>query len=243
MKESELKIDWKKHVCYSKQAKKVIRKRLAEQFDAAETEKRWEDIQLKYVEYLETLPYLGGKKNGHNGAGGTYDCIAILAYYEVMDRKPDIEEIYELNNAVFLPSFRALGKLFNINHPWQMKLLNRIFEMTAKKDAAEELRCPAGYRMYAEPFDPDTGIHYRFEQCPIAEFAKAHDLLEIMPAMCNGDYPAMELLHAGLIRKTTCANADVCDYWIVGDQSPYLREYPKQTDARGYIYNAKKENK
>lgn len=133
MKESELKIDWKKHVCYSKQAKKVIRKRLAEQFDAGETEKRWEDVQLKYVEYLETLPYLGGKKNGHNGAGGTYDCITVLAYYEVMDRKPDIEEIYELNNAVFLPSFRALGKLFNINHPWQMKLLNRIFEMTAKR--------------------------------------------------------------------------------------------------------------
>lgn len=25
-------------------------------------------------------------------------------------------------------------------------------------------------------------------------------------AICNGDYPAMELLHAGLIRKTTCAN-------------------------------------
>ena len=173
MKESELKIDWKKHVCYSKQAKKVIRKRIAEQFDAGETEKRWEDVQLKYVEYLETLPYLG-------------------------ERKTDI------------------------------------------KDAAEEQRCPAGYRMYAEPFDPDTGIHYRFEQCPIAEFAKAHDLLEIMPAMCNGDYPAMELLHAGLIRKTTCANADVCDYWIVGDQSPYLREYPKQTDARGYIYNEKR---
>ena len=92
MKESELKIDWKKHVCYSKQAKKVIRKRLAEQFDAAETEKRWEDVQLKYVEYLETLPYLG-------------------------ERKTDI------------------------------------------KDAAEEQRCPAGYRMYAEPFDPDTSLN------------------------------------------------------------------------------------
>ena len=75
--------------------------------------------------------------------------------------------------------------------------------------------------MQTEPFDPKTGIHYRFEQCPIAEFAKAHDLLEIMPAICNGDYPAMELLHAGLIRTTTCANGNVCDYWIVGDKSPY----------------------
>ena len=91
--------------------------------------------------------------------------------------------------------------------------------------------------MRTEPFDRNTGIRYRFEQCPIAEFAKAHDLLEIMPAFCNGDYPAMELLHAGLIRTTTCANGNVCDYWIVGDKSPYLKKYPKKTDEQGYFYN------
>ncbi len=46
-----------------------------------------------------------------------------------------------------------------------------------------------------------------------------------MPAFCNGDYPAMDLMHAGLIRKHTCANSNVCDYWIVGDESPYFKEH------------------
>lgn len=50
-------------------------------------------------------------------------------------------------------------------------------------------------------FDKDEGIHYTFKQCPIANFAKEHQLLEIMPAICNSDYPAIGLLHAGLIRK------------------------------------------
>ena len=71
---------------------------------------------MKYTEYLQTLPYLGGAKDNHNAPGGTYDCIALFAYYEVLDRKPSIQEIYEMNNAILLPPFRKLGKLFNINH-------------------------------------------------------------------------------------------------------------------------------
>ena len=29
----------------------------------------------------------------------------------------------------------------------------------------------------------------------------------------------MEYINAALIRRHTCAHSDVCDYWIVGDQS------------------------
>ncbi len=238
MQEKELDIDLTRHVCYSKAVKKVIRKKLKEKFESDDmVEKLWEKVQLKYVEYLKDQSYLGGKKNSHNAAGGTYDCFAILAYYEVMDRKVSIEEIYEMNNAVFLPSFQLLGKIFNINHPCQLRLLNYIFEMTAKQDQKVEAEFPEGYLMRTEPFDKETGIHYRFDRCPIAEFAKKHNLLEIMPAICNGDYPAMELLHAGLIRKTTCANGDTCDYWIVGDHSKYLKEHPLRIDKQGYMYN------
>lgn len=138
-----------------KKVKKVIQKRLKEQFDAEKAEEIWEKIQFKYVEYLKKQPYLWGRKNGHNAAGGTYDCFALFAYYEVMERKPGIQEIYDMDNEVLLP--------------------------------------------------------------------------------------AMELLHAGLIREKTCANSDVCDYWIVGDKSRYLKEYPKQTNSQGYVYNKKEQ--
>ncbi len=104
------------------------------------------------------------------------DTIAIFAYYEVQDQKPSVEELYEMNNQTFLPSFKILGKIVN---------------------------------------------------------AKAHNYLDLMPAFCNGDYPAMNLMHAGLIRKHTCANSNTCDYWIVGDQSPYLKEHPRKKDEDG----------
>ena len=47
----------------------------------------------------------------------------------------------------------------------------------------------------------------------------------------------MEYINAALIRKHTCANSDVCDYLIVGDESKTAKEHPKKTDEQGYWYN------
>lgn len=237
MNEKELNFDRKKHICYSSKVKKVIIKHLQMRFPNDRANVLWEQIQRQYVEFLKELPYLGGKKCTHNGIGGTYDCIAVFAYYEVLDEKPDISELYEMNNEVFLPSFKTLGKIANANSPVAFRLMNMIFMMTADKDRKVLEDTPHGYIMKVKPYDKNTGIHYRFEQCPIAEFAKDHNYLDLMPAFCNGDYPAMELIHAGLIRKHTCANSDVCDYWIVGDKSPYLPRHIRKKDEKGYWYN------
>lgn len=44
----------------------------------------WEKVQRQYAAFLsDWCTDLGGKKNYHNGTGGTYDCIAILSYYVV----------------------------------------------------------------------------------------------------------------------------------------------------------------
>lgn len=235
MKEKELEFDRKRHACYSKKVKRIIQDHLRKKFSDIEAKRLWENIQLKYVEYLTDLPYLGGPKDSHNGAGGTYDCIVLFAYYEVLERKPSLEEIYEMNNELLLPSFEMLGKVFNMNHNWQLKLLNKVFEITAKNDQQKGKNYPSGYIMRMGTFD--EGIHYTFKQCPIANFAKEHQLLEMMPAICNSDYLAIGLLHAGLIRKTTCTHGEECDYWIVGNQSPYLKEHPQKKDKDGYYYN------
>lgn len=94
--------------------------------------------------------------------------------------------------------------------------------------------------MQVEPFDKEIGIRYSFTKCPIADFAREHGYVHLMPALCNPDYPMMEPAHGGLIRENTCARGGICDYWIVGDQSPYLKEHPRKTDEEGYWYNEKK---
>ena len=64
--------------------KKEILAKIALHYPEAEREAVWEQVQLRYAELLsDWRTDLGGKKNFHNGVGGTYDCIAIMSYYVV----------------------------------------------------------------------------------------------------------------------------------------------------------------
>lgn len=231
-----MKIDLNKHMMYSPEIEKVICKKLSERYDSGDVNKIWEKVQLQYAAFLKDLPYLGGKKSTHNGVGGTYDCMMLFAYYEVLDPKPSIDELYEMNVAVFLPAFQKLAGVVNANKPLLQRLLHLGFVLTAKKDRKLQKQS-AGYIMEVEPYSKTEGVRYRFRRCPIAEFAKEHGYLDLMPAFCNTDYPAMGMINGALIRRQTCANSDLCDYWIVGDHSDIAKDHPRKTDEEGYWYN------
>ena len=64
------------------------------------------------------------------------------------------------------------------------------------------------------------------------------DRLEVMPALCNPDFTAMELIHARLVRTTTCANGCKCDYTVCGDRDEaFLSAHPEYRDEAGYRRN------
>ena len=77
MKDKKLLFDRKCHVLYSHPCKKEIRAKIALHYPEAERETIWEQVQRQYADFLsDWRTDLGGKKNFHNGVGGTYDCIA-----------------------------------------------------------------------------------------------------------------------------------------------------------------------
>ena len=232
MKDDELQFDHSCHVLYSKTCKKEIQSKIALHYPEAEREMIWEKVQRQYVDFLsDWRKDLGGKRNFHNGAGGTYDCIAIMSYYAVCKPVTSFREIEEIEENLILPSFRKL-KFVNCNKPFWKKLMHMAF-----------LRAKAGcdkwhdYEMTMAPYEKNKPIYYEFTACPAAEFAIRNGLTEIMPALCNVDFAAMELLHARLVRTTTCANGCKCDYAICGDQDPYGREHPEYRDENGYRRN------
>ncbi len=75
---------------------------------------------------------------------------------------------------------------------------------------------------------------YHFTQCPNAEFAKKHNLLHVLPLMCNCDLFGIEQLHGTLIRCGTCGNSDICDCCVVGCKNPLAKEYEIVTDENGF---------
>ena len=157
--------------------------------------------------------------------------IAIMCFYDVCRDVVTFREMEEIEENLILPAFRKL-RFVDINKPFWKKLMYRAFT-TAKK------RCDAwhDYEMAVAPYENGKPIYYEFTACPAAEFAKQFGFTDIMPALCNVDYASMELLHARLVRTTTCVNGCRCDYTICGDKDPYLKEHPEYRDEAGFRRN------
>ncbi len=233
MKDDELQFDRSCHVLYSKECKREILKKIALRYPEAEREAVWEQVQRRFTDYLaDWRTDLGGKANFHNGKGGTYDCIAIMSCYAVCRDAITFRDIEEIEENLILPSFRVLGKFANCNKPFWRRVMYKAF--TRAKSACDRWH---DYEMNVEPYDPAKPIYYEFTACPAAEFAKQFGLTEIMPALCNVDYASMELVHARLIRTTTCVDGCKCDYTICGDEDKFANAHPEYRDEAGYRRN------
>ena len=222
MKESSLPFDRSKHALYTKNAKKCVMDLLHRYYDEQTTKSLWEKIQLQYCEFLKEEPALGGVKI----TTSIYDPILIFAWYKVIPDKPALEDVQQDVFKSFMGSFETLGKIFNLNRRLDNRLAGRIFQKTSDIRVKEIGQYPASFRIGYYSYDDEKGIiRYNFTQCPNAEFAKRHHMENVLPLMCNCDHLAMQKLHAVLIREGTCVTADCCDYCIVGDRNPLVKEY------------------
>lgn len=233
MEDKELVFDREHHILYTKQCREEILNKISLHYSAEDVEKIFTKVQFQYIEFLKDYRTdLGGKKNFHNGTGGNYDCIALFSYYVVCKEKTSLGEIVEMEGNLSLPAFKNL-KFVDCNKPIYKKLMYWSFALSKKKCFKWD-----DFDMNVDSYKKDEPIYYEFTKCPIADFAREHNLSEVMPAMCNPDYTAMELIHARLVRKTTCANGCVCDYTICGDKDEeYLKQHEEYIDDEGYRRN------
>ena len=218
--------------------RKIVKKWLCERYGKEQTAEIWKKTEDQYNEYLKDLPDYGGKKNGH--AMAIYGGLLIFALYPVLPDQPPVEELQDFVSNLFMGPFVTLGKIFNLNRPRDMRLINKIFNKSGDGDRRDIVKYPAGFRNVDEPYDEVNHIaRYHFTQCPNAEFAKAHDLLHVLPLMCNSDYFGIEQIHGTLIRCGTCGNSDICDYCVVGNRNPLAKEYRIEKDERGFLVSRK----
>lgn len=162
MKDEELPFDRNCHVLYSKSCKKQIKAKIALHYSETERENVWERVQQQYVTYLsDCRTDLGGKKNFHNGTDGTYDCIVLMSYYTVCKAVASVNEIEEMENELFLSTFRKLC-FVDCNKPFWKRILHWSF-------AASEKKCNAwhDYEMNVAPYDKSKRVYYEFTACPI----------------------------------------------------------------------------
>lgn len=221
------------------QYRKPVRKWLCERYGKEQAEVIWKKTVELYNNYLTDLPDYGGKKNGH--AMAIYGGLLIFAMYPCLPDQPPISELQDFVSNMFMGAFVKLGKVFDLNRPSNMKLINIIFKKSGDGDRRDINKYPAGFINVEEPYDNVNHIaRYHFTQCPNAEFAKKHNLLHVLPLMCNSDFFGIEQIHGTLIRCGTCGNSDKCDYCVVGNRNPLAKEYEISTDETGFLVSRKK---
>ena len=140
--------------------------------------------------------------------------------------------------------FTKLGKVFNLNRSFDMWLIDKVFRKSGNRDRKDIRQYPAGFVNVDEPYDREHhAARYHFTQCPNAEFAKKHDLLHVLPLMCNSDFFGISEIHGQLIRCGTCGNSDKCDYLVVGSKNGIAAAYETVTDEQGFLVSRRIENK
>ena len=232
MQEKHLQI---KDLTYSRD----VRTWLSERYGKEKGENIWTDVVDKYNEYLKDLPDYGGKKNGH--AYAIYGALLVFALYPSLPDKPPISELQSFVQSMFMGAFTKLGKIFDLNRNPDMRLIDMVFKRAGKKDQKDIKKYPTGFINITEPYDREQhAARYYFTQCPNAEFAKSHDLLHVLPLLCNSDFFGISEIHGKLIRCGTCGNSDRCDYMVVGDRNPITDLYVTEVDENGFMVSKKK---
>ena len=224
---------------YPKKYNEEVKAFLRQRYGDASAKKIWRQTKKNYLEFLEDLPDYGGEKNGH--AGAIYGGLLIFALYPALPDQPPITELQDFVQSVFMGGFTKLGKLFDLNRKFDMVLIDKIFRKSGDRDRKDILKWPEGFCNVDEPYDKENRIaRYHFTRCPNAEFAKTHDLLHVLPLMCNCDFFGIREIHGTLIRCGTCGNSSVCDYCVVGSKNPLAAEYELVTDEKGFLVSRKK---
>ncbi len=218
---------------------KPVQSWLKDRYGETEAKQIWEQTQQNYRNYLLDLPDYGGSKNGH--ARAIYGGLLIFALYPALPDQPPVSELQDFVQNLFMGPFTKLGKIFDLNRPSHMWLIDKVFRRSGNRDRKDIRNYPDGFINIDAPYDKEhRAARYSFTQCPNAEFAKKHGLLPVLPLLCNSDFFGISEIHGTLIRCGTCGNSDVCDYLVVGCNNPIAAEYQTVPDGQGFLVSKKR---
>lgn len=242
-KKENLNIDYKKHVEYLPSTKKVLTRRLRERFGRKQGAMLWKKTKRIYEKFVNDMPYTGGSKNFM--AHDLYDSIACFAYWEAMpeDSKETVEEFTKTVALVFngdTSKKKRNPEFLTANNRGLLKLAGGLLKIAfAPMNRMVDLgKWNNAWRVKVNPDKSVEGLQMVLVGCPIADFAKSHGYMDLMPAMCNPDYDNMPEFGIHLIRpKTVGMGYNICDYRFVGDKSSQAAQSPVRKDEKGFLVN------
>lgn len=198
-----------------------VRPILVRHYGTERAEKMIRDTEPIYDRFLTETPSIGGRKNPMNKNMDM--ALPFFALYEASGRTLTEESMEEMLDQIMIARYHKLGRWIDMNkldRPWFRRLMYFLAQKVADKlNAHKGKDWNNTWGIQINPEGHDHGLAMTLVGCPLADFAKSHGYLEILPWLCRSDIKAATALHARLIRHHTVAEGyETCDYWYVGDQ-------------------------
>lgn len=136
-----------------------------------------------YDRFLAETPFIGGKDNFMSK--NLDMALPFFALYEASDHTLTETAVDEMMEMVMVSRYRKIGKFLNMNRldkPGIRKLL-----YCAVQKVADKLNAHKGkdwnntWGILVNPEGHDHGLSMTLVGCPIADFAKEHGYMEILP--------------------------------------------------------------
>lgn len=99
---------------------------LKNRYGESEGQRIFQETKKTYQEYLKEAPEYGGKKNGHSTA--IYGGLLVFALYHSLPDHPPVSELQDFVQNLFMKPFVILGKIFDLNRSFDMKLIDLVFQ-------------------------------------------------------------------------------------------------------------------
>ena len=181
------------------------------------------DMEPIYDRFLAETPSIGGRKN--TTSKNMDMALPFFALYEASGRTLSGKIIEEMIDQIMVAKYRKIGRWIDMNkldRPWFRSLVYSMARKVADKNNAHKGKDWNNiWGIQINPEGYDHGLAMTLVGCPLADFAKSHGYLEIIPCLCRSDIQSAAALHARLIRHHTVAQGyETCDYWYVGDRDP-----------------------
>ncbi len=196
----------------------AIRKTLEKTYSAPEMEGILTRTQRLYNAFIREAPAPGGMNILRPQY---YGGLSVFAFYEVMDRKVEMDVLQEILWRMLLGGGDIHKKQpirFRLSRTSLQKL---VYAVLRKYASFSNRRVVSGrwkntWKFAVNPEAHKNGISIPLMSCPVAAFAKKHGYEHLMPLFCGSDFKVAERYGMRLIRRHTEAEGfPDCDFWYL----------------------------
>ena len=214
--------------------RRAIRKRYGYELGA----KAYNGARAIYRQMLADFPSIGAD---NPMAKNAYEALVFFAMYRAADGELTPEMLRVVVADLFeMPVVKsAIGLSMDLNRAADMRRMNESLRAHARWADEHPAEAPHTWDFNFGDTKGDTRVCYHFTRCPLNDFCREQDLMDVLPVMCEVDHTTARLAHGRLTREHTLAQGGaVCDYLIEGDQGPSEGEVPARKDAIKGAYKA-----